>query len=110
MKALVNALEGKRGVRIDVVVGNVLEFSADVLAHKYAESLYGLDAAAYEKLSQGMEAPRLPKIDEFSLVRSSHRLAVERVLFVGVKPLRRFGYPEIRPYQSENERSLDQDQ
>jgi len=88
----------KREILISMVNGDVLEFDADVLALKYAQDLYGADRAVYERISGGHAQPRLPKISGFTFLETHGFIGARYVLFVGVKPLRDFGYAEIREF------------
>jgi hypothetical protein len=86
-------------VLIEVQEGDALEFPADVLALKYAQSLYGVDLAVCERLEElGHEPASLPKVDGFKLLNSKGIIGAEAVLFVGVVPLRQFGYQQIREF------------
>jgi hypothetical protein len=88
-----------RRIRIEVHEGDVLEFPADVLALKHAQSLYGVDFAVYELLSgSGRKAPSLPKVNGFKLISTGGLIAPGSVLFVGVPPLHQFGYQQIREF------------
>lgn len=83
-------------IRIEVMQGDALEIGADVLALKYAQTLYGLDRTVTGKLS--IESSTLPKFSEFKLINTKGQLGAKEVLFVGVPPLRQFGYREIREF------------
>src|SRR5829696_3623905 len=88
-----------RRIRIEVQEGDVLEFPVDVLALKYAQSLYGADLTVYGLLSEsGRKAIPLPKVNGFKLVSTEGIIVPERVLFVGVPPLHEFGYQQIREF------------
>ena len=89
---------GNPRIRIEVLHGDALKASADVLALKYAQELYGVDSAAYQRLSDRGQRPRLPDIDEVEMVSSQGLLGPDRVLFVGVPPLNRFRYQQIREF------------
>jgi hypothetical protein len=88
----------RRDISISVDVGDVLDFSADVLVLKYAQDLYGADRAVYERLESVSPQPRLPKVSGFTFHDARGSIAAKHVLFVGVKPLREFGYAEIREF------------
>jgi hypothetical protein len=94
------AHSNSRQIIIAVKTIDALSIDADVLALKYAQSLYGLDRSAVNKLSEsGLDITALlPKIDGFRLVDSGGSIGAESVLFVGVKPLSQFGYKEIREF------------
>lgn len=88
------------GISIVVEKGDALDFPADVLVLKYADALYGVDRAAVQALSTSepkIEA-RLPKANGFYITPTTAAIAADRVLFVGVGPLRQFGYGEIRRF------------
>ena len=92
------ATSHSRGVRISVSEGDVLTFAADVLVLKYAQKLYGADDAVYEVLTQhGIKVP-LPEQAEWTVVQSGGVIASSQVVFVGVKPLYEFEYPDIRQF------------
>jgi hypothetical protein len=85
-------------VAIHVRHGDALKGVADVLALKYAQCLYGVDAQVAEELTRAGWKPSLPKPWGFQFVESVGRIAPARVLFVGVPPLNEFGYREIRVF------------
>lgn len=87
---------------IDIVIrhGDALRVQADVLALKYANALYGADRAAVHAIEDAGFAirDRLPKPAGYCLAPVRGVLAANQVLFVGVGPLRQFGYKEIRAF------------
>lgn len=87
-------------ISIDVVEADALDFSADVLAIKYAQQHYGVDRAVAERLGQEYLnlTEALPKVRGFRYLQSRQLIAASNVLFVGVKPLREFGYSDIREF------------
>ena len=89
-----------RTITIAIELGDALAFRADVLALKYAQSSYGLDAYVVERLYQaGQDITRLlPEVGKFRLVDPRGQFGFQSVLFVGVEPLNKFGYPEIRKF------------
>jgi hypothetical protein len=87
-----------REISISVVAGNVIEFEADVVVLKYAQQLYGADRAVYGRLQSASPQPRLPKLSGFTFDETQGTIAARHVLFVGVKPLREFGYAQIREF------------
>lgn len=91
-------MDSSRTIRIEVQHGDALETPADVLALKYAQALYGVDGAAYQRLSGRGQEPRLPDVDEVEIVSTQGLLGPDRVLFVGVPPLNRFRYQQIREF------------
>jgi hypothetical protein len=88
----------KREISISVVHGDVLKFDADVLVLKYAQALYGVDRAVYERLSGPQIDLRLPGVSGFTFLGTHGFIEARHVLFVGVKPLRDFEYAEIREF------------
>ena len=80
--------------------GNVLTVDADVLVLKYAQQFYGADRVVAQILSESTTGPfdLKPPPGECRSTSTFGTLTVPRVLFVGVKPLVEFGYPEIREF------------
>jgi hypothetical protein len=87
-----------RVVRFSVVHANVLSFEVDALVLKYAQRLHGADDLVFNKLSISNVAVPLPAQTSTTLVEANVALRAEKVLFVGVGPLREFSYPEIRDF------------
>ena len=94
----------KRQVAPDIGIvvehGDALAIQADVLALKYANTLYGVDRAVAVALAGHVPdiTERLPKPSEFYVTATGGAIAASNVLFVGVGPLRQFGYGEIRAF------------
>jgi len=92
-------LTSSRKIHFEVLEGDVLTFSADVLALKYAQGLHGADFAVYHKLSTAGHQPHvLPEVNGVRLVSTHGVIAPAAVLFLGVVPLHRFDYEEIREF------------
>jgi len=87
-----------RHVQIEVVQNDALAFAADVLVLKHAQGLYGVDDAAYRRLSQVHDAVDLPPTDEYRWVDGRGALPAARVLFLGVGALWEFDYVQIREF------------
>lgn len=85
-------------VRIAIEQVDALQFEGDVLLLKYAQGLHGVDRVVYGRLKQSQVDSKLPAIGKFMLQGTAGVLAVDSVLFVGVKPLAEFGYAEIRAF------------
>ncbi len=85
-------------VEVELKAGDVLAETADVLVLKYAQALYGVDAAVVGILTAAGRQIRLPGPWGFRLEDAVPGIAASRVLFVGVPPLREFGYREIRAF------------
>jgi hypothetical protein len=80
---------------IQVRQGDVLSCPTDLLALKYAQYLYGADHQVAAKL--GMTEDRLPREGGHLLVEG-RGVAAANALFIGVPPLDRFAYREIREF------------
>jgi hypothetical protein len=87
-------------IRIEVVHGDALRFPADVLALKFAQELYGVDAMVVATLQQnGVDVrSRLPGVGATLRVNSGNAIAAAEALFVGVSPLGKFDYQTIREF------------
>lgn len=87
-------------IAIAVVEGDALTFNADVLALKFAQEHYGVDRAVADALGKEYPNPgdMLPKVSGYRFLRSRGVVSATSVLFVGVKPLREFAYPDIREF------------
>lgn len=87
-------------VGVDVFQGDILQFDADVLVLKYAQDFYGVDEVVARRLQNAGVSfgGKLPKENGFRLLSSSGTVACDQVLFVGVVPLRQFGYQKIRGF------------
>ena len=91
-------MPAKRVVNISIAEGDVLQYEADVAIFKYAQGLHGADRAAYNALEDGGIRVTLPEFDECRIVDTNGVIAPDKVMFVGVEPLHRFGYPQIREF------------
>ena len=71
-----------------------------MLALKYANNLHGVDKAAVQALmTVGIDPmEHLPKPSGFYITPTKGAIAADKILFVGVGPLRQFGYKEIRAF------------
>ena len=85
-------------IHIELKNGNAFSEPADVLVLKYAQALYGVDAAAVEVLRHAGRTISLPKPWGFRLIDSVPAISASRVLFVGVPTILEFGYREIRSF------------
>jgi len=83
---------------LEVAVGDILQFGADVVAFKYAEMFRGADRAAAKALEQaGVDIRQIqPGEGDVALIETRHALAAPRALFVGVPGLNRLRYSSIR--------------
>src|SRR5262245_43723791 len=87
-------------MNIQVMHGDALEFDADVLVLKHAQTTDGIDELVVERLEAIGSAVRewLPKAGRVRLFETKGHLAARAVLFVGVVDLRSFGYEAIREF------------
>ncbi len=86
-----------------MVQGDVLEFSADVLALKYAQHFYGADEAVSSRLiASGADPAALqPQPWEYVFFDSKGQIPSRHVLWVGVPRLLQFDYNEIERFAFE---------
>jgi hypothetical protein len=87
-------------IQLEVVHGDALDYPTDVLALKFAQDLYGVDAKVVTRLaSNGIRVKsRLPEIGKSLLISSERAVAAREILFLGVEPLGRFDYETIRRF------------
>jgi hypothetical protein len=93
-------------MRLSVVTGDAFDLECDVLVLKYAQNLYGLDGAVEKRLRRRGISFDLPSLNEERLINTRGALQAASVQFVGVKPLRQFGYSEIRDFARRSLASL----
>lgn len=87
----------RRNIQLHVEKGDALTYSGDLLILKYAQALHGVDRAATLVLGPSLFLPlEMPRVGDYRLFSSQGKLGVAQVLFIGVPPLRDFGYREIR--------------
>ena len=87
-------------VRIEILHGDATSVEGEVLALKYAQARYGLDAYVAQCLRKAGQPEDVmsPKPGEFGLLSGVSPIAAGHILFVGVEPLWEFGYQEIRVF------------
>lgn len=87
-------------MRIEVATGDATKIEADVLALKYAQAPYGLDAYVAQCLREAghPESEMNPKPGDFRILPQVIGVAARRILFVGVERLARFQYQQIRVF------------
>lgn len=87
-------------MQINIVQGDAFAYSADVLALKYAQDLYGLDYDVVTHLNDhGIDLyDALPEIDHYSLRPTQACMGADSVLMIGVPELEQFGYEEVRSF------------
>jgi hypothetical protein len=85
-------------VQIDLKAGDALAEPADVLVLKHAQGRFGLDEAVDAILEAAGRRLHLPDPWDFSIENSVSDIAASHIFFLGVPPLREFGYKEIRAF------------
>lgn len=88
----------EHAIKIEVQHADALDFDCDALILKYAQSLYGVDAAVYARLSQVNKEPILPKIGDAAISSSFGTVTARYIAFLGVDPLYSLGYVQIRDF------------
>jgi hypothetical protein len=88
------------GVKVSVVHGDAFEIKADTLVLKYAQATYGLDRDIEREfeLRGSPITNKLPKTDGYLFTDGIGITNSKSIIFIGVKPLRQFGYREIREF------------
>lgn len=84
----------KPDLDITVVCADIVSYPADVAILKYAQALLGADLA----MAQAMKSKPDPAPGEHVWLANRRNVAAGQVLFVGVPPLHRFNYPDIRDF------------
>jgi hypothetical protein len=85
-------------IKIQVVLEDVIRHRADILVLKHAQALFGADKAVYERLTAAGVKVNLPKAGRHEIVDARAAVNAAQVLYIGVEPLRAFGYGEIREF------------
>jgi hypothetical protein len=77
-----------------------LEFSADVLALKYAQAFYGVDRVAARRLRRAGVAEHTfqPRVGKHALLGSKDAIGAGYVLFIGMLPLTALEYADLRDF------------
>lgn len=85
-------------MKITIAQGNALNFTADVLALKYARHPYGVDAKVLKQfLANGVNIlHELPQIGGTFLMASNNLISSNSVFFVGLPALEKISYQDIR--------------
>ena len=87
-------------IQLTIESGDVTTFECDALVLKYAQAFYGADATVAAALTRGRgrQAKINPGPNDHVIIPSKGVIAANKVLFVGVVPLFRFEYSEIRAF------------
>ena len=88
------------GIKISIIHGDAFQVKADALVLKYAQATYGLDREIereFESIGETISS-KLPKIGGFLFSDSKKITNTKSIIFIGVQPLRQFGYKEIREF------------
>ena len=93
-------------VEIRVVMQDLLEVEADVLAVKYAQGFHASDGLVAQKLVEKNVPKRSleSEVDEARFTPSHGAVVAKTVLFLGTVPLSSFGYHDVRRF---SERALE---
>lgn len=94
-------MKNTKSISLRVAASDALSFKADVLALKFAQELYGVDLAVYQRLTGDQPNLSLPELGKFVIHSSRSSVGAANVLFVGVQSLSRFRYAEIRDFGRE---------
>ena len=88
------------GIKISILHGDAFLIPADTLVLKYAQAAYGLDSNVIRGFeAHGLQIENsLPKVWEFFFTDSNQITNTKNIIFIGVPPLRQFGYKEIREF------------
>jgi hypothetical protein len=92
---------GDRGtVDFAVIEGDITTVEADVVCLKFAQRFYNADKDVAQALGRAeiSEAEISPAEGRHSLVATGGKIGARAALFVGVPPLYKLGYPEIRQF------------
>lgn len=89
---------GQRPLEFVIERGDVFAANVDVLVFKYAQSFYGADSAAAEKLILGNVpiSTIKPLPGKHAFVPPPPMIDAEQFLFMGMPNLRHFGYKHLR--------------
>jgi len=90
----------RKKIQFEIQVGNIIEFDADVIFLKYAQHFYGADATAVQAMTRsGLEIKgSWPPPGDFKIVNTNGVLASPVAVFLGVKPLGKLDYNDIRDF------------
>ncbi len=87
-------------VEIRVVMQDLVEVQADVLAVKYAQGFHSSDGMVADRLAEkGISRRSLESaVDEARFTPSNGAVAAKTVCFLGTVPLSSFGYHDVRRF------------
>src|SRR5690606_10666857 len=87
---------------ISVICEDVLTVSCDLLVLKHAQGFYGADWTVARHLGSNEELRGIPTPvpGASAFMDTSGRMGAREVLFLGVPPLHRFEYEEIRRFSA----------
>jgi hypothetical protein len=82
--------------KIVIQAADAISFPCDVLILKYAQNLYGLDAAVFNILASGKEPIKyfLPDIGSCTVFNTKGKLSPNRVMFIPAVPTNRYSKEE----------------
>lgn len=97
-----------RQIEFSIEHGDIADYSADVIALKYAQAPRGADRMVAERLvTAGLLRDSMqPKIGEYAFVGTAKKVGALSALFVGVPEISEFGYSDIRRFMQDVLRAL----
>lgn len=90
-----------QGVEVDVHAGDAKDIETDLLVLKNSENSHGVGVEIARQIDAGAPRPvweELPDPGEHKVFAGGPMLKARSVLFLGVVPVHRFGYKEIRRF------------
>lgn len=66
-------------IKINVAYANAMTFQCDALVLKYAQHLYGLDAAVYSGIAMSAEEAKLPQVGRHTIISSNGVVAAKKL-------------------------------
>lgn len=89
-----------REVVFAVEHADITQYAADAIVLKFAQGLYGADAAVARALNKGIEDmdALLPSIGQHTFLPSKGHIGARIALFISVLPVFEFRYEEIRSF------------
>ncbi len=89
---------------ISIEIADIADIPCDLVVLKYAQGLHGADASVAERMRRikGSETKIDPMPGDYIVIPSRKSVAASKVLFMGVFPLHRFDYSQIRNFSRQS--------